>query len=374
MRRGPADEPGAIERLLTVKSAPPHVLVLTALASYLALGLAVAAGWPSWAVVIAAGLPWVLVFSAEMVWTYRHFHWLALFYVLVATQGGHFVEHAVQMVQIHLLDRVGPDARGVFGNLDIEWVHFGWNTWVLVAVIALLTRYRRNPWLWATLGLAGWHEIEHSFLLAKYLSTDVAGHPGLLAKGGVIGGGLWLNRPDLHFIYNLLETAPLFIAFSWTLRRTYDEWLARALPSAGADVLIKTTKRAIVERFQAGDTIVRQGDVADRFYVLVRGVVEAAASTTDGSEHALRRLSPGEFFGELGLLSAEPAPRTATVRAVTDVEVLVLDRASFRELLEHSQATAADLARTAMERTRRSAPPIELDLAEAAPMARTDRA
>lgn len=270
-----------------------------------------------------------------MVWTYRHFHWLGLFYVLVATQGGHFVEHVVQMVQIHVLDRSGPAARGVFGELDVEWVHFGWNTWVLLAVVLLLVRYRRNPWLRATLVIAGWHEIEHAFILTKYLATDVPAHPGLLSEGGAVGGGLSLARPDLHFLYNLAERAPLFVAFAWTLKRSYDDWLARALPTAGVDALVATTKRAAVQRFGAGDVIISEGDAADRFYVLARGEVEVLTNAGDTAQAAQARLGPGAFFGEMGMLSDDPSPRTATVRAVTAVEVLTLDRSAFQALVEY---------------------------------------
>lgn len=350
LRPSGADTPGTIERLLTPRSAPPHVIVLTALTSYAAIGLALVAGWPSWAVVAAATAPWLLVFSTEVAWTYRHFHWLALFYALVVTQGGHFIEHLVQMVQIHVLDRTGHDARGVFGNLDTEWVHFAWNTWVLIAVVALLTRYRRNPWLWLGLVFALWHELEHSYIMVEYLSSDAPGNPGLLADGGAIGGGLGLTRPDLHFLYNVVETVPLVVAFIWTLHRTYDEWLARALPHAPDDLLVDTTRRAASIRFPAGDTIIRQGDAADRFYVLVRGEVEAVATDDDDRTVFSRRLSPGEFFGEMGLLTADVAPRTATVRALTPVEVLSLDRAGFSELVTRSRATADDLARVSAGR------------------------
>jgi len=139
--------------------------------------------------------------------------WLALFYILAATQGGHFLEHVAQMVQIHALGLRGPDARGIVGVLDLEWVHFSWNTWVLGAVILLLSRYRANRWLWLTAALAAWHELEHAWIMARYLQTGLAGTPGLLAAGGALAGGLPVSRPDLHFLYNLAETAPLVLAF-----------------------------------------------------------------------------------------------------------------------------------------------------------------
>ena len=139
--------------------------------------------------------------------------WLALFYVLTATQGGHLLEHVAQMVQIHALGLRGPDAHGIVGVLDLELVHLTWNTWVMGAVLALLWRYRSNRWLWVTALFATWHELEHVAIMSVYLSSGVVGSPGLLATGGAIGGGLLVSRPDLHFVYNLAETTPLVLAF-----------------------------------------------------------------------------------------------------------------------------------------------------------------
>jgi len=104
--------------------------------------------------------------------------------------------------------------------LNIEWVHFVWNTWVLIAAVVLLGRYRGNAWLWFTTLFAAWHAIEHAYIVWIYLRTGVAGTPGLLSLGGAIQGGLPIARPDLHFLYNLIETAPLAVAFFWQVRHT----------------------------------------------------------------------------------------------------------------------------------------------------------
>lgn len=96
-----------VKRILTIRSVPPTILVLTALASYVGQISAILQGWPLWAIGLATILPWIPLFASEMVWTYRHYQWLALFYILVITQGGHVVEHIVQMIQIHLLDLSG---------------------------------------------------------------------------------------------------------------------------------------------------------------------------------------------------------------------------------------------------------------------------
>ena len=127
-----------LRRLVELRGVPAHVTVFAALSSYGALILATLQGLPLWARVLAMLLPWLPIFAREMLWTYRHYGWLAFLYVLVATQVGHFFEHVSQVVQIHALGLKGANARGVFGALDIEWVHFVWNTWIILAVVALV--------------------------------------------------------------------------------------------------------------------------------------------------------------------------------------------------------------------------------------------
>jgi hypothetical protein len=71
-----------------------------------------------------------------------------------------------------------------------------------------------------------------------------------------------------------------------------------------------------------GDPIIREGEVGDRFYVIGSGEVEV---TERGRFR--RREFVGDCFGEIALL--RDVPRTATVVARTDVELLALDREEF---------------------------------------------
>src|SRR5438034_569318 len=104
-------------------------------------------------------------------------------------------------------------------QLNIEWVHFIWNALVLVTLLVLLPRFRTNPWLIAVTPLAAWHFVEHSVMIATYIQTGISGTPGLLSSGGLLFGGLPIARPDLHFLYNLVETAPLLVAWLVEIRR-----------------------------------------------------------------------------------------------------------------------------------------------------------
>jgi ATP-binding cassette subfamily B protein len=84
--------------------------------------------------------------------------------------------------------------------------------------------------------------------------------------------------------------------------------------------------------FDFGDVIVKEGDEADGFYVLVSGSARAFKRTEDGEEISLNTLAAGDTFGERALLGAER--RTATIRASSAVEVLKLDKTVFRALVQ----------------------------------------
>jgi len=336
------------KRLMPLRTVPPHIIVITAIASYTGQIVVSLHKWPLWAIVLVTLLPWLPLFIGEMVWTYRHYQWLALFYLLVIIQGGHFLEHVAQIYQIHILGLQGLEARGIIGPLDIEWVHVIFNTWVLLAVLTLLLPFRANPWLWPTLLIAGWHEIEHLYIITIYLSTGQAGTPGLLSQGGVLGGGLPLKRPDLHFWYNLLETTPLLIAFIYQLKRSYDEWLARAFPDLPEALLIEATNRLQTVRFAAGETVIRQGDTADRFYIITQGQANVIHHDQEGQEIQVATLGRGQFFGEIGLLTH--GPRIASVKAKTALETLALDQETFRQMVDSSAATAESLAQVMRQR------------------------
>jgi hypothetical protein len=97
---------------------------------------------------------------------------------------------------------------------------------------------------------------------------------------------------------------------------------------------IRTRLRSIVElRFKPGEVIFRQGDPPDRVYAIGKGEVDVIREAPGKEDVILVRLGQGQFFGEIGILAE--TPRTATVRAATDVEVLGIHRSYFTSLFSY---------------------------------------
>jgi NADH dehydrogenase len=92
---------------------------------------------------------------------------------------------------------------------------------------------------------------------------------------------------------------------------------------------VERTERVALAHYEPGQVIIRQGDLADSFYVLVNGEVQVVREEP-GGERELARMQPGDIFGEMGLLRQER--RNATVRAVGRVDVLMLGQQDFQML------------------------------------------
>jgi ATP-binding cassette subfamily B protein len=103
----------------------------------------------------------------------------------------------------------------------------------------------------------------------------------------------------------------------------------------------------------AGQIVIREGDPADRFYIIEKGtfLVDQLDHGT-GTQRRLRVMGPDEVFGELGLMHG--APRSATVTAQTDGRLLALEGAAFLELLN----AGPEISDRMMDRYRASGTPL----------------
>jgi small-conductance mechanosensitive channel/CRP-like cAMP-binding protein len=94
--------------------------------------------------------------------------------------------------------------------------------------------------------------------------------------------------------------------------------------------LEQLAKRTKLHGYYTNETIIRQGDEGDSFFLLDEGEVIVYVSK-DGREEEVARLHPPAPLGEMALLTGER--RSATVKAATPVRLLVIDRESFKSTI-----------------------------------------
>jgi hypothetical protein len=195
--------------------------------------------------------------------------------------------------------------------------------------------------LWATTvegKIATAHPIGQEPMLQTFYGAG--GKNGILGKGGMVDVLLGTPtsflpaRPFLHFWYNFFVFVPTVMAFLVQMHQVYDEYLAKALPTLTKDQLVWVSSKLGVARFPAGATIIAEGDLPNHFYLITKGHVEILLRRPDDVQVIIDCLSPGQYFGEMGLM--QDTIHFTTVRALTAVEVLCLSRQDFTELIDHS--------------------------------------
>ena len=97
----------------------------------------------------------------------------------------------------------------------------------------------------------------------------------------------------------------------------------------------------------AGKVVIAQDDAGDGLFLLLSGRLRVSV-TADGTEHVLHDLTRGSIVGEISLLSNRP--RSATVRAVRDSDLLLLRVSAFDALVERTPAVLAQMARLLVDR------------------------
>ncbi len=131
-----------------------------------------------------------------------------------------------------------------------------------------------------------------------------------------------------------------------------DQYIQQALPALSSAEQVQVLSNLEPVSYAPGAVIFKQGEVADRFYIIVKGEVEVVFQHKEGGEVILNRLLSGQYFGEIGLLTG--GTRNATVRAAptSNVVVMQLDREHFLKLTQSSQLTRDELARQMSQRVR----------------------
>ena len=114
------------------------------------------------------------------------------------------------------------------------------------------------------------------------------------------------------------------------------------------NAVVELKARCKLQSFQPDEIVFSRGEHADSFFYLVSGELVVVLEQEDGTETVIDVMGPGQFFGEIGLL--QKIPRTATIRALTQVQVQRLEETDFDDLLESSPSFAQFLDKLGNER------------------------
>ncbi|HKN14363.1 MAG TPA: cyclic nucleotide-binding domain-containing protein [Candidatus Binatus sp.] len=114
------------------------------------------------------------------------------------------------------------------------------------------------------------------------------------------------------------------------------DWL-RGLSDDELRLLVPTVA---VRQFGAGEMLVRAGEAGESMFIVRSGKAEVFGHTADGQVRHIAEIGPGVITGEMALMTGEP--RNANVRALTDLEVIEMDREGLTRLFkEHPDAVAS---------------------------------
>ena len=119
------------------------------------------------------------------------------------------------------------------------------------------------------------------------------------------------------------------------------------LTDDGSTVYVHIFMRPAWRHFRPGDVILRQGEIGDQFYIIESGEVEILREEPGKADQRLGIRSAGTSFGEIALLKG--VPRTATVRCLTSVDVIMLARHNFLDLIRTHKVIRAALEQEVLE-------------------------
>jgi predicted acylesterase/phospholipase RssA/CRP-like cAMP-binding protein len=154
---------------------------------------------------------------------------------------------------------------------------------------------------------------------------------------------------DLRRVYSQADGLERRLAVRLSLRAREDELVAllRRTPlfqHVGQPLIRWALTSSTLDRFAAGGEICRKGDDGDAMFLVISGEVAIGETSAD----MVARLHRGDFFGEIALVSG--SPRTSSATALSDAEILVVDKTTFEVLDERSSAFRHAVRLTAQRR------------------------
>lgn len=131
-------------------------------------------------------------------------------------------------------------------------------------------------------------------------------------------------------------------------------------PQALIDVVAKIIAPKVIEdksqyrlrQLTAGEILFKEGENTEVVYIVKNGNLNVYSQGTTGGKITLGEIGPGEFVGEMGHFNHEP--RSATVEALTDVELIEIPMASLENVIFSKPSWAKALVKTLAQRLKRA--------------------
>jgi len=118
--------------------------------------------------------------------------------------------------------------------------------------------------------------------------------------------------------------------------------------------MLAATKALEPLHFAPGQTLIEQGQMGEKVYILTKGDVEVVLKRAGNSDVVVTRMGPGQYVGEIETFKGEHA--IASVRAgQAPVEAVALDHEEFIDLLEKSENTKQAVEHLIEQRERENA-------------------
>ncbi len=151
------------------------------------------------------------------------------------------------------------------------------------------------------------------------------------------------KNKDVQFIIDHLKRIPLF----------------EPLPFESIQKMINFLE---LKRFEDRTNVISQGGEGKYLFIIIKGEVEVLQKGKDGRESLLATLRKGECFGEMSLITGDPA--SATVRADGQVSALTISRENFKKIIMENNSLNIYFNQLLAQRLRRQNVQIEEELAK----------
>ncbi len=137
-----------------------------------------------------------------------------------------------------------------------------------------------------------------------------------------------------------------------TTIRTPARIIPRAFPGIKPDEVQEIIMNSRIKSYPAETIICREDAFEQIFYMILEGNLEVTKNINNSEQRLLKTLTAGDFFGEMALI--HNAPRAATVKSLTSIIVLELDKEGFNRVLKHSPSVAMAMVGEISKRLRQN--------------------